>query len=146
MAAEVSYIKLQIKPGAANPSPPVGPALGQHGVNIKEFCTAFNNATAHMPDKDMPLPIVITVQPNRTFTFVIKTPPASNLLLKAVGATSGSARPHTDKIGQLSRAQLRDIAQLKMPDLNTHTIEAAMRIIAGTARSMGIEIESGENA
>ncbi len=143
MSEKISYIKLQIKPGAANPSPPVGPALGQHGVNIMEFCKAFNDKTSKVVDKDLPLPVVIKVV-NRKFDFIIKTPPSANLLLKAIGVKSGSDKPHLTKIGRISRDKLRAIAELKMPDLNAYTIEAAMHIIAGTARSMGIEIEGGE--
>lgn len=141
MAKKVqAYIKLQVKAGEANPSPPVGPALGQHGVNIMEFCKAFNAQTQSM-EKGLPLPVIITVYNDRSFTFIIKTPPASYLLLKAVGAEKGSSRPNVDKIGTVTREQLEDIAKIKQPDLTAADMDAAVRTIAGTARSMGIEVE-----
>lgn len=141
MAKKVSaYIKLQVKAGEANPSPPVGPALGQHGVNIMEFCKAFNAKTEKM-EKGLPTPVVITVYVDRSFSFITKTPPASVLLKKAAGLTKGSAVPHTNKVGKVTRAQVEEIAKLKMPDLNAASLEAAVRIIAGSARSMGIEVE-----
>ncbi|MEM9243232.1 MAG: 50S ribosomal protein L11 [Pseudomonadota bacterium] len=135
-----AYIKLQIAPGKANPSPPVGPALGQHGVNIMEFCKAFNAKTQSM-DADLPVPVVITVYSDRSFTFITKTPPASALILKELGLKSGSATPHTVKVGKITRAQLESIAQTKMPDLTAADLDAAVRTIAGTARSMGIDVE-----
>jgi large subunit ribosomal protein L11 len=134
------YIKLQIKAGQANPSPPVGPALGQHGVNIMEFCKAFNAQTQKL-EPGLPTPVVITVYGDRSFTFVTKTPPASVLLKKMLGLKSGSATPHTNKVGKVTRAQLEEIAKIKDPDLTAASLEAAMRTIAGTARSMGIEVE-----
>ncbi len=141
MAKKVqAYIKLQVKAGEANPSPPVGPALGQHGVNIMEFCKAFNAQTQSM-EKGLPLPVIITVYNDRSFTFVIKTPPASYLLLKAVGAEKGSSRPNVDKIGTVTREQLEEIAKMKEPDLTAADMDAAVRTIAGTARSMGIDVE-----
>ncbi|MFH0765983.1 MAG: 50S ribosomal protein L11 [Calditrichota bacterium] len=133
------YVKLQIKGGQANPSPPVGPALGQRGVNIMEFCKAFNARTESQ--LGMVLPVIITIYHDKSFTFVVKTPPASVLLLKAAGKDKGSKEPNRDKVGKISRAKLREIAHTKMPDLNAHTIEAAERIIEGTARNMGITIE-----
>lgn len=136
----VNYIKLQVPAGAANPSPPVGPALGQHGLNIMDFCKAFNAQTQEM-EKSMPCPVIITVYSDRSFTFIIKTPPTSYLILKALGIKSGSGVPNVDKIGKLSRAQLEEIANIKMPDLNAADIDAAVRIVAGTARSMGVETE-----
>jgi large subunit ribosomal protein L11 len=141
MAKKVkAYVRLQVKAGEANPSPPVGPALGQHGVNIMEFCKAFNAQTQSM-EKGIPLPVIITVYTDRSFTFVIKTPPASFLLLKAAGASKGSSTPNKDKIGKVTRAQLEEIAKLKQPDLTAASLDAAVRTIAGTARSMGIEVE-----
>ncbi len=141
MAKKVqAYIKLQVKAGEANPSPPVGPALGQHGVNIMEFCKAFNAQTQSM-EKGLPLPVIITVYNDRSFTFVIKTPPASYLLLKAIGAEKGSSRPNVDKIGTVTREQLEEIAKMKEPDLTAADMDAAVRTIAGTARSMGIDVE-----
>ena len=141
MAKKVSaYIKLQIPAGQANPSPPVGPALGQHGVNIMEFCKAFN-AKTQKTEPGLPLPVVITVYSDRSFTFITKTPPASVLLKKALGLKSGSAVPNRDKVGKVTRAQLEEIAQAKMPDLNANDLDAAVKIIAGSARSMGIETE-----
>ena len=133
-------IKLQIQAGAANPAPPIGPALGQHGVNIMEFCKAYNAATESQ--RGNVIPVEITVYEDHSFTFVTKTPPAAELIKKAAGVAKGSATPHTDKVGSLSREQIREIAQTKMADLNANDIEAAARIIAGTARSMGIDVEA----
>ena len=141
MAKKVTaYIKLQVPAGQANPSPPVGPALGQHGVNIMEFCKAFNAETQGM-EKGLPVPVVITVYGDRSFTFIKKTPPASVLLLKAVGIKSGSGRPNTEKVGTVTRAQLEEIATMKEPDLTAADMDAAVRTIAGTARSMGLNTE-----
>lgn len=131
-------ISLQIQAGQANPAPPVGPALGQHGVNIMEFCKAYNAATESQ--RGNIIPVEITVYEDRSFTFVTKTPPASQLILKAAGVKKGSGVPHTNKVGKLTKDQVREIAQTKEPDLNANDIEAAMKIIAGTARSMGIEV------
>jgi large subunit ribosomal protein L11 len=135
-----AYIKLQVPAGQANPSPPVGPALGQHGLNIMEFCKAFNAATQGM-EQGMPVPVVITVYSDKSFTYIKKTPPASILLKKAAGIQKGSATPHTDKVAKVTRAQLEEIANTKMVDLNANDIDAAVKIIAGSARSMGIETE-----
>jgi large subunit ribosomal protein L11 len=135
-----AYIKLQVRAGEANPSPPVGPALGQHGVNIMEFCKAFNAQTQNL-EKGLPIPVVITVYSDRSFTFVTKTPPASVLLLKSVGVAKGSATPNTAKVGTVTRDQLLEVARTKMPDLNASTEEAALRIIAGSARSIGLDVE-----
>lgn len=135
-----SYIKLQIPAGKANPSPPVGPALGQHGVNIMEFCKAFNAHTQAM-EAGMPVPVVITVYADRSFTFITKTPPAAVLLRKAAGIKKGSGEPNTKKVGTVTKAQLEEIATTKMADLNANDLEAAVRIIAGSARSMGLEVE-----
>jgi large subunit ribosomal protein L11 len=135
----VGFIKLQIPAGQANPAPPVGPALGQHSVNIMEFCKAFNDKTAQMQGDIVP--VEISVYEDRSFTFVMKTPPAAQLLLKAAGLQSGSGTPHTVKVGKVTREQVREIAEKKMPDLNAIDIEGAMRIIEGTARSMGITVE-----
>ena len=135
-----AYIKLQVPAGQANPSPPVGPALGQHGVNIMEFCKAFNAQTQGM-EQGLPVPVVITVYGDRSFTFIMKTPPAAVLLLKAAGLKSGSGRPNTEKVGKVTRAQLEEIAKTKEPDLTAADIDAAVRTIAGTARSMGLETE-----
>ncbi len=141
MAKKVeAYIKLQVPAGAANPSPPVGPALGQHGVNIMEFCKAFNAQTQEM-ENGLPIPVVITVYSDRSFTFITKTPPASVLLKKAVGIKSGSGTPNTNKVGTVKREQLEEIAKTKWPDLNAADMDAAIRIIAGSARSMGLEVE-----
>ncbi len=141
MAKKVTaYIKLQVKAGEANPSPPVGPALGQHGVNIMEFCKAFNAKTQEL-EKGLPTPVVITVYADRSFTFITKTPPASVLLKKAIGVAKGSSTPNTNKVGTISRAQLEEIAQTKMPDLNAASLDAAVRTIAGSARAMGIDVE-----
>jgi large subunit ribosomal protein L11 len=131
------YIKLQVKAGQANPSPPVGPALGQRGLNIMEFCKAFNAATQKL-EPGLPIPTIITVYSDRTFTFITKTPPATILLKKAVGIESGSGRPNTEKVGKVSRKQLEDIAKQKQPDLTAADLDAAVRTIAGSARSMGL--------
>ncbi len=136
----VNYIKLQVPAGEANPSPPVGPALGQHGLNIMEFCKAFNAQTQEV-EKGMPLPVVITVYADKSFTFEIKTPPAAVLLKKAAGITKGSGTPNTNKVGTVTRAQLEEIAETKMKDLNANDMEAAVQIIAGSARSMGLVVE-----
>ena len=139
MAKKVlAKIKLQIPAGSANPSPPVGPALGQHGVNIMEFCKAFNAKTQE--DKGMIIPVVISVYKDRSFTFITKTPPAAVLIKKAAKLDKGSSEPKASKVGQLSMDQVRDIAQTKLPDLNTNDIEAAIATVKGTARSMGIEV------
>jgi large subunit ribosomal protein L11 len=144
MAKKINaYIKLQVKAGQANPSPPVGPALGQHGVNIMEFCKAFNAATQGM-EPGLPTPVVITVYSDRSFTFITKTPPASILLKKAAGLKSGSARPNTEKVATVTRAQVEEIATAKMPDLTAADMDAAVRTIAGSARSMGIIVEGEE--
>ena len=135
-----AYIKLQVKAQEGNPSPPVGPALGQHGVNIMEFCKAFNAQTQQI-EKGLPIPVVITVYADRSFTFIMKTPPASILLKKAVGIKSGSGRPNTEKVGTVTRAQLEDIAKMKEPDLTAADLDAAVRTIAGSARSMGLNVE-----
>ena len=135
-----AYIKLQVAAGQANPSPPVGPALGQHGVNIMEFCKAFNAQTQSL-EPGLPTPVVITVYGDRSFTFITKTPPASVLLRKASGIAKGSAVPNRDKVGKVNRAQLEEIATTKMPDLTAADMDAAVRTIAGTARSMGLETE-----
>jgi len=135
-----AYIKLQVPAAEANPSPPVGPALGQHGVNIMEFCKAFNAKTQKL-EKGMPVPVVITVFSDRSFTFITKTPPAAVLLKKAAGIKSGSGTPNTKKVGKVTRAQLEEIATTKMEDLNASDMDSAVRIIAGSARSMGIDVE-----
>lgn len=135
-----AYIKLQVPAGSANPSPPVGPALGQHGVNIMEFCKAFNAKTQSM-ESGLPIPVVITVFNDKSFTFITKTPPAAVLLLKAASLKSGSGRPNTEKVGTVTRAQLEEIATTKMPDLTASDMDAAVRTIAGTARSMGLNTE-----
>ncbi|UCE83652.1 MAG: 50S ribosomal protein L11 [Deltaproteobacteria bacterium] len=135
----IANIKLQVPAGQANPSPPIGPALGQHGVNIMEFCKSFNAKT--QGEEGMIIPVVITVYADRSFTYVTKTPPASVLLKKAAKIAKGSSEPNREKVGQVSRRQVEEIARLKMPDLNTHSVEAAVKIIEGTARSMGITIE-----
>ena len=135
-----AYIKLQVPAGEANPSPPVGPALGQHGVNIMEFCKAFNGQTQKL-EKGLPIPVVITVYSDRSFTFITKTPPASILLKKAAGVQKGSSTPNTDKVGTVTRAQLEEIATTKMVDLNAADMDAAVRIIAGSARSMGLDVK-----
>ena len=141
MAKKVSaYIKLQVRANEANPSPPVGPALGQHGVNIMEFCKAFNAKTQNI-EKGLPIPVVITVYADKSFTFITKTPPASILLMKAAGLTKGSSVPNLNKVGTVNRAQLEEIATTKMPDLTAADMDAAVRTIAGSARSMGLETE-----
>ncbi|MEL7450473.1 MAG: 50S ribosomal protein L11 [Pseudomonadota bacterium] len=141
MAKKVaSYIKLQIPAGKANPSPPVGPALGQHGVNIMEFCKAFNAHTQNM-EAGLPIPVVITVYSDRSFTFISKTPPAAVLLKKAAGVPKGSGTPNSVKVGSVTREQVEEIAKTKMQDLNAADLEAAVRIIAGSARSMGLTVE-----
>ena len=140
MAKEVqTQIKLQIPAGKANPAPPVGPSLGQHGVNIMEFCKQFNAKT--QKEGDSIIPVVITVYKDRSFTFILKTPPASDLLKKAVGVIKGSGVPQKDKVGTITKAQLKEIAQKKMADLNAADLEGAMNIVAGTARSMGITVQ-----
>ncbi|MEX2517284.1 MAG: 50S ribosomal protein L11 [Gammaproteobacteria bacterium] len=135
-----SYVKLQVAAGQANPSPPVGPALGQKGLNIMEFCKAFNAQTQQM-EQGLPVPVVITVYSDKSFTFVTKTTPASVLLKKAAGVKSGSGKPNTDKVGKVTRAQLEEIAKTKQPDLTAADLDAAVRTIAGTARSIGLETE-----
>jgi len=135
-----AYIKLQVPAGDANPSPPVGPALGQHGVNIMEFCKSFNAKTQKI-EKGLPIPVVITVFSDKSFTFVTKTPPASVLLKKAAGIKSGSGVPNMNKVGTVTRAQLEEIATTKMPDLTAADMDAAVRTIAGTAKSMGLDVE-----
>ena len=141
MAKKITaYIKLQVKAGEANPSPPVGPALGQRGVNIMEFCKAFNAKTQDV-EKGLPLPVVITVYSDRSFTFITKTPPASILLKKATGIKSGSSNPNTKKVGTVTLAQLEEIAKTKMEDLNAANLESAVKTIAGSARSMGLNVE-----
>ena len=135
---EMARIKLQIKAAQANPAPPVGPALGQHGVNIMDFCKQFNDRTKQ--DAGLVIPVVITVYHDRSFSFITKTPPAAVLLLKAMNQEKGSGEPNRNKIGNVTEAQVREIAELKMPDLNANDVEAAMRMVAGTARSMGIEV------
>ncbi len=144
MAKKVqSYIKLQVPAGQANPSPPVGPALGQHGVNIMEFCKAFNASTQSM-EAGMPIPVIITVYSDRSFTFVTKTPPAAVLLRKAAKIDKGSGEPNTRKVGKVTRAQLEEIAKTKEPDLTAADMDAAVRTIAGSARSMGLNVEGVE--
>ncbi|MFA6537570.1 MAG: 50S ribosomal protein L11 [Patescibacteria group bacterium] len=139
MAKKITaQIKLQIAGGRATPAPPVGPALGQHGVNIQDFVTKFNDATKTKPGEIVP--VIITVYEDRTFTFIMKTPPASELIKKYAGVAKGSGKPLTEKIGKLTKAQVREIAQIKLPDLNTDKIESAMRLIEGTARQMGVTI------
>jgi large subunit ribosomal protein L11 len=141
MAKKVeAYIKLQVPAAQANPSPPVGPALGQHGVNIMEFCKAFNAQTQSL-EQGMPVPVVITVYSDRSFTFITKTPPAAVLLKKAAGVAKGSSTPNTSKIGTVNREQLEEIAKTKMPDLTAADMDAAVRTIAGSARSMGLDVE-----
>jgi large subunit ribosomal protein L11 len=136
----VGLIKLQVPAGKANPSPPIGPALGQRGLNIMEFCKAFNAQTQKM-EPGLPVPVVITAYADKSFTFIMKTPPATVLIKKAAKADKGSARPNTDKVGRITRAQAEEIAKSKMPDLTAADLEAAVRTIAGSARSMGIEVE-----
>ena len=135
-----TYIKLQVPAGQANPSPPVGPALGQHGVNIMEFCKAFNAQTQSM-EQGMPIPVVISVFSDRSFSFITKTPPAAVLLRKAAGVKKGSGTPNTTKVGKVNRAQLEEIAKVKMPDLTAADMDAAVRTVAGSARSMGLDVE-----
>jgi large subunit ribosomal protein L11 len=144
MAKKVNgYVKLQVPAGQANPSPPIGPALGQQGVNIMEFCKQFNAQTQQV-EKGLPIPVVITVYSDRSFTFIMKTPPASVLIRKALGIEKGSGTPNTAKVGKISRKQLEDIAKTKTPDLTAADLEAAVRTIAGTARSMGVDAEGLE--
>ena len=141
MAKKITgYVKLQVPAGKANPAPPIGPALGQHGVNIMEFCKAFNAKTAQM-DPDLKVPVVITVYADRSFTFETKTPPAADLLKKAAGIPKGSGSPKREKVGKLTRAKIEEIAKLKMPDLNTKSLASAIKTIEGTARQMGLTIE-----
>lgn len=141
MAKKVTaYVKLQVAAAKANPSPPVGPALGQHGVNIMEFCKAFNAQTQQL-EPGLPIPVVITVYSDRSFTFIMKTPPAAVLLKKAAGIASGSSNPNTKKVGRVTRTQLEEIARTKQPDLTAADLDAAVRTIAGSARSMGLEVE-----
>jgi large subunit ribosomal protein L11 len=141
MAKKVNgYVKLQVPAGAANPSPPIGPALGQQGVNIMEFCKQFNAQTQKV-EKGLPIPVIITVYSDRSFTFVMKTPPAAVLIRKAIGIEKGSGTPNTAKVGKISRKQLEEIAKLKTPDLTAADLEAAVRTIAGSARSMGVDVE-----
>ena len=144
MAKKVTgYLKLQVPAGAANPSPPIGPALGQRGLNIMEFCKAFN-AQTQKEEKNTPIPVVITVYSDRSFTFIMKTPPASVLIRKAIGIEKGSGTPNTAKVGKITRKQLEDIARTKTPDLTAADLEAAVRTIAGSARSMGVDVEGLE--
>lgn len=138
-----SYIKLQVPAGKANPSPPVGPALGQHGVNIMEFCKEFNAKTKNM-EQNIPVPVIITVFNDKSFTFITKTTPAAILLKQAVGISSGSSHPNIEKVGIVSRSQLEGIATIKMADLNANDMDSAVRTISGTARSMGIDVEGAE--
>jgi large subunit ribosomal protein L11 len=141
MAKKVQgYIKLQVPAGSANPSPPIGPALGQQGVNIMEFCKQFNAQTQKL-EKGLPIPCIITVYSDRSFTFIMKTPPASILIAKAIGIAKGSGVPNTQKVGKISRKQLEEIAKTKTPDLTAADLEAAVRTIAGSARSMGVDVE-----
>jgi len=141
MAKKVQgYIKLQVPAGSANPSPPIGPALGQQGVNIMEFCKQFNAQTQKL-EKGLPIPVVITVYADRSFTFVMKTPPAAVLIRKAIGIEKGSGTPNTAKVGKITRKQLEEIARLKQPDLTASDLDAAVRTIAGSARSMGVDVE-----
>jgi large subunit ribosomal protein L11 len=135
----ITYIKLQVPAGAASPSPPVGPALGQHGVNLMDFCNAFNSQTNEL-EKNLPVPVVITVYEDRSFDFIVKTTPASVLLKKAAGLAKGSGTPNSEKVGKVTRAQLEEIATVKMKDLNATDMDAAVKIIEGSARSMGIEV------
>ena len=141
MAKKVQgYVKLQVPAGAANPSPPIGPALGQQGVNIMEFCKQFNAQTQKL-EKGLPIPVIITVYSDRSFTFIMKTPPAAVLILKALGIEKGSGTPNTSKVGRITRQQLEEVARAKTPDLTAANLEAAMRTIAGSARSMGVDVE-----
>ena len=136
----IGYIKLQVPAGKANPSPPIGPALGQRGLNIMEFCKTFNARTQGL-EPGLPIPVVITAFADKSFTFIMKTPPATVLIKKAAGLQKGSAKPHTDKVGAITRAQVEDIAKTKMPDLTAANLEAAVRTIAGSARSIGLNVE-----
>ena len=136
----LGYIKLQVPAGSANPSPPIGPALGQQGVNIMEFCKQFNAQTQKL-EKGLPIPVIITVYSDRSFTFVMKTPPASVLIRKAIGIEKGSGTPNSAKVGKISRKQLEEIAKTKQPDLTAADLDAAVRTVAGTARSMGVDVE-----
>jgi large subunit ribosomal protein L11 len=136
----VGYVKLQVPAGKANPSPPIGPALGQRGLNIMEFCKAFNAQTQKV-EPGLPLPVVITAFADKSFTFIIKTPPVTVLIKKAAGLDKGSPRPHTDKVGKITKQQVEDIAKVKMPDLNAASLDAAMKTVAGSARSMGVIVE-----
>ena len=136
----VGYVKLQVPAGKANPSPPIGPALGQRGLNIMEFCKAFNAATQKL-EPGLPIPVVITAYADKSFTFITKTPPASILIKKAAKVEKGSSKPHSDKVGKISRAQAKEIAKTKMPDLTAADLEAAVRTVTGSARSMGIIVE-----
>jgi len=141
MAKKVQgYVKLQVPAGSANPSPPIGPALGQQGVNIMEFCKQFNAQTQKL-EKGLPIPVVITVYADRSFTFIMKTPPASVLIRKAIGVEKGSGAPNTSKVGKITRKQLEEVAKTKTPDLTAADLEAAVRTISGTARSMGVDVE-----
>ena len=141
MAKKVQgYVKLQVPAGQANPSPPIGPALGQQGVNIMEFCKQFNAQTQKL-EKGLPIPVIITVYTDRSFTFIMKTPPASVLIRKAIGIEKGSGRPNTSKVGKIKRKQLEEIAKIKWPDINAGSMEAAIKTIAGSARSMGVDVE-----
>jgi large subunit ribosomal protein L11 len=141
MAKKVQgYVKLQVPAGSANPSPPIGPALGQQGVNIMEFCKQFNAATQKI-EKGLPIPVVITVYADRSFTFIMKTPPASVLIRKAIGIEKGSGTPNTSKVGKITRAQIEEVAKTKQPDLTAADLDAAVRTIAGSARSMGVDVE-----
>jgi large subunit ribosomal protein L11 len=141
MAKKVQgYIKLQVPAGSANPSPPIGPALGQQGVNIMEFCKQFNAQTQKL-EKGLPIPVIITVYSDRSFTFIMKTPPASVLIRKAIGIEKGSGAPNTAKVGKITRKQIEEVATTKQPDLTAADLEAAVRTIAGTARSMGVDVE-----
>ncbi|MBK7995492.1 MAG: 50S ribosomal protein L11 [Blastocatellia bacterium] len=133
-----AYVKLQVPAGKANPAPPIGPALGQHGVNIMEFCKQFNARTAQMGDIN--IPVVITIYSDRSFTFITKTPPAADLIKKTLGLSKGSAKPNRDKVGKISRSQIKEIAETKLPDLNCTDVNSAMRTIEGTAKSLGLEI------
>ncbi len=141
MAKKITaYVKLQVPAGSANPSPPIGPALGQHGLNIMEFCKQFNAQTQKV-EKGLPLPVIITVYSDKSFTFILKTPPATVLIKKAIGLEKGSSVPNKDKVGKITRKQLEEIAKVKMPDLNCHDLDAAVKIIAGSARQMGVDVE-----
>ena len=141
MAKKITgFLKLQVPAGSANPAPPIGPALGQRGLNIMEFCKAFNAQTQSL-EKGLPTPVVITVYSDRSFTFILKTPPASVLIRKAIGIEKGSGTPNTSKVGRINRAQLEAIAKVKLPDLTAADLEAAVRTIAGSARSMGVDVE-----